>query len=79
MERFPKASLISFELTKPTKLQGWLKRFLLPSKWRMANAVKFYWLWFSITIRRPWLPEVAFSEGWDACFRQLNGIKETQR
>ena len=45
-----------------------------PSRWmyfRLGNATRVCFFWFEITWRRPWLPEVAFTEGWNAAFRQI--------
>jgi hypothetical protein len=38
---------------------------------RIANASELWFLWFKITWRRSWLPNAAYMQGWNACFREL--------
>jgi hypothetical protein len=63
---FDKAPIFSVRwmgLSKPSKM--WLY------KTRMANAGMCYFVFWQVMWRMPWLPDAAYSKGWDACFRQM--------
>lgn len=74
-ERFPKAELLKIGWAGwPSKIGG--KRRWKPLYCRMANAAQIY-LWpLQIIWRMPWLPQAAFSNGWDACWRQMYAEQE---
>lgn len=65
MSDFPKAPILKLR---------WVRGFRLNVLYaRMANASTLYIGPINITWRMPWLPSAAYSEGWDACFRQMYG------
>lgn len=74
-KRFPKAKLVKFSISPPIRIKGELK--LRPLYARMSNASTLYvpFLWLQITWRMPWLPNAAYAMGWDAAWRQCNGIE----
>ena len=76
-EKFPKTKLLRVQLNRRYKdnCPKGLRHMWWKAKWfRMANAGSFSWMWLTLTVRLPWLPEAAWSDGWDACWRQLNGL-----
>ena len=78
-ERFPKCKLLEIKWCGlPSKLNygGKQKRSWKPIYSRMANAGLLYLYPISICWRLPYTPEFAYSQGWDACFRQVNKLCE---
>ncbi len=76
-ERFPKAKLIDFKWHSVIKIRG--RYWLRPIYMRMSNAASLDVIFFTITWRMPWLPEAAFSMGWDACWRQQHELHSIPR
>jgi hypothetical protein len=73
---FPQADLLQIEWIgfPDCRLRGWLRRFLWPSGFRAANVYCIRLWLIRITIRWPWHPWAAYSEGWDDCWRQEHGL-----
>ena len=66
---FPKAKLLQIRKTTiPTRFMYF----------RIANASELWFWWFHITWRRSWLPQAAYMEGWNACFRQEHGMPQDE-
>jgi len=72
---FPKARLVEVKISGPVKLKG--KWQLKPLYARMSNGSCLYipFLWLRLGWRMPWLPEAAYEMGWNAAWRQLNGME----
>lgn len=79
--RFPKSSLLEIKwIGLPPKLNygGKQKRDWKPFYTRSANVGQIYINPFRISWRLPYHPNFAYSEGWDACWRQHHGIIEKE-
>ena len=78
-KRFPKAPLLKIKFCgMPSKLNygGVQKRCWKPHYHRLANAGMVYVYPFQISWRLPWHPNSAYSEGWNARFRQEHSLGE---
>ena len=70
---FPKAPLFQLNLIPLVNIGG--KYHLKPMYWRMSNGSSIFILWLKISWRMPWLPIAAYEMGWDAAWRQCNGLE----
>jgi hypothetical protein len=69
-ERFPKPPLLTIRWQgMPVKIGKHPRMWWLYS--RMANGATLYFAFWQFTWRMPWLPQAAWSSGWDACWRQM--------
>lgn len=85
-KEFPKAKIVQIEWLGSLTYKGLAIKRPLFHKIRMANAIQFWIVWISITIRAPWILRTAYQHGWDACFRhhvadlmELDEIRRSKR
>lgn len=75
-KRFPTCKLIEIKWCGAPPKIGNHPRHWKPLYCRMSNAAQIY-LWpVQIIWRMPWLPCAAYSQGWDACWRQMHAESE---
>jgi len=79
--RFPKTHLLRVHWRGlPVKIANHPRRWR-PSYHRFANAALLQLLFWNIIWRRPWLPQAAYAQGWDACWREirLEAVRELKQ
>jgi hypothetical protein len=71
---FPKAKFFEIKRARPVRIAG--KWRLKPLYARMSNGACLYipFFWLRLCWRMPWLPVAAYEMGWNAAWRQCNGL-----